>query len=114
VIGQRLRGAALVPQRLRVAGLVPQRLRVAGFVPQRLRSAPFGPRQLRVAAIVHGSMHEVRDRVARLPAGVTSYVVETGAGVLVTLERERRRPMPSRRRVIRALQRDLAAIRRAG
>jgi len=51
--------------------------------------------------------------VGRLPAAVTSYVVETGAGVLVTLERERRWPMPSRRRLIRALQRDLASIRQA-
>jgi hypothetical protein len=114
VIGQRPRAAALVPRRRRVVGLVPRPLRAAGVVPQRLRSAAFGPQQVRVAAIVHGTIEEVCDRVARLPAGVTSYVVETGAGLLVTLERERRWPMPSRRGVIRALQRDLAAIRHAG
>ena len=94
MIGQRLRGARMVPQRLRVAAIVLQRLRVA--------------------AIVDGPVDAVRTKLAHLPAGVTSYVVETGAGVLVTLERERRWPLPSRRRVIRALQRDLAAIRHAG
>jgi hypothetical protein len=91
-----------------------RRLRGAGVVPRRLRGAGVAPRRLRVAALVNGPVEAVHDRVARLPAGVTSYVVETGAGVLVTLERERRWPMPSRRRVIRALQHDLAAIRHAG
>jgi hypothetical protein len=69
--------------------------------------------RIRVAAIVSGPLEEVREAVAGLPAVVTSYVVETGAGVLVTLERERRWPLPSRRRVIRGLQRQLGAIRRA-
>jgi hypothetical protein len=69
--------------------------------------------RIRVAAIVSGPLEAVREAVAGLPAAVTSYVVETGAGVLVTLERERRWPLPSRRRVIRELQRQLGAIRRA-
>jgi hypothetical protein len=69
--------------------------------------------RIRVAAIVSGPLEGVREAVARLPAAVTSHVVETGAGVLVTLERERRWPLPSRRRVIRGLQRQLGAIRHA-
>ena len=65
---------------------------------------------VRVAAIVDASAETVREALAALPAAVTSYVVETGAGVLVTLERERRWPMSPRRRMIRGLRRDLAAI----
>jgi hypothetical protein len=68
-------------------------------------------RRVRVAAIVGGPADVVRAAVARLPTAVVSYVVETRAGVLVTLERPRRWPLPSRRRVIRGLQRDLAAVR---
>lgn len=66
---------------------------------------------VRVAAIVAAPADSVRAAVAKLPEGVTSYVVETPAGVLVTLERPRRWPRHSRRRVIRGLQRDLAALR---
>lgn len=68
--------------------------------------------RIRVAAIVGGPSEAVREAVAGLPSAVTSYVVETGAGVLVTLERQRRWPLPSRRRVIRGLQRQLGVIRR--
>jgi hypothetical protein len=68
------------------------------------------PRTLRVAAVVQAPPYQVRDVVAKLPADVTAYVVETGAGVLVTLERQRRLPLRSRRRTIRVLQRELAAI----
>ena len=66
------------------------------------------PRTLRVAAIVQAQPSQVRDAVAMLPADVTAYLVETGAGVLVTLER--RHGFVSRRRTIRSLQRELAAI----
>jgi hypothetical protein len=66
---------------------------------------------IRVAAIVTASADRVRAALAQLPAGVTAYVVETGAGVLVTLEQPRRWPRHSRRRVIRALQRELASVR---
>jgi hypothetical protein len=66
---------------------------------------------VRVAAIVVAPADTVRAAAAKLPTGVTSYVVETGAGVLVTLERPRRWPRHSRRRVIRGLQRELAALR---
>ena len=66
--------------------------------------------QVRVAAIVDASVETVREALAALPAAVTTYVVETGAGVLVTLEKERRWPMSTRRRVIRGLRRDLVAI----
>ncbi len=62
---------------------------------------------LRVAAIVQAPASTVHDAAAKLPAGVTAYVVETGAGVLLTLERRRRWPVPSRRRVIRSLEQDL-------
>jgi hypothetical protein len=65
---------------------------------------------IRVAAIVTASADHVRAVVVQLPAGVTSYVVETGAGVLVTLEQPRRWPRHSRRRVLRALQRELVRL----
>ena len=68
---------------------------------------------MRVAAIVDASVETVREALVAVPTPVTTYVVETGAGVLVTLERERRWPMSPRRRVIRGLRRDLAAIQRA-
>jgi hypothetical protein len=67
-------------------------------------------RRVRVAAVLPGSVEDVRDAVTRLPASTTSYVVPTAAGVLVTLERERRWPWPSRRRAIRSLQRGLASL----
>ena len=63
---------------------------------------------LRVAVIVQADPSAVREAVAALPQNVTSYVVETGAGVLVTLER--RRGLRSRRRAIRLLQGELAAV----
>jgi hypothetical protein len=66
---------------------------------------------VRVAAIVAAPAETVRAAVAKLPEGVTSYVVETRAGILVTLERPRRWPRHSRRSVIRGLQRELAALR---
>jgi hypothetical protein len=68
---------------------------------------------VRVAAIVDASVETVREALTALPAPVTTYVVETGAGVLVTLERQRRWLMSPRRRVIRGLRRDLAAIQHA-
>jgi hypothetical protein len=68
-------------------------------------------KQLRVAAIVAAPIDTVRAAVAQLSGSVTIYVVETGAGVLVTLERPRRWPR-SRRRVIRCLQRELVAVQR--
>jgi hypothetical protein len=68
---------------------------------------------VRVAAIFDASVETVREELAVLPAAVTIYVVETGAGVLVTLERERRWPMATRRRVIRGLRRDLVTIQHA-
>ena len=68
-------------------------------------------KQVRVAAIVAAPIDTVRAAAAQLPGSVTIYVVETGAGVLVTLERPRRWPR-SRRRVIRGLQRQLVAVQR--
>lgn len=65
---------------------------------------------MRVAAVVRGPLEPVRDAVAGLPAAVNGYVVQTGAGVLVTLERDRRWPLPSRRSVIRSLQRALTSL----
>ena len=66
---------------------------------------------IRVAAVVPASADHVRAALAELPAGVTSYLVETRAGVLVTLEQPRRWPRHPRRRVIRALRRQLARVR---
>ena len=66
---------------------------------------------IRVAAVVPASVDHVRAALAELPAGVTSYLVETRAGVLVTLEQPRRWPRHPRRRVIRALRRELARVR---
>ena len=66
---------------------------------------------IRVAAVVPASVDHVRAALAELPAGVTSYLVETRAGVLVTLEQPRRWPRHPRRRAIRALQRELARVR---
>jgi hypothetical protein len=66
---------------------------------------------VRVAGIVAAPADAVRAAVAQLPVGVTSYVVETRAGVLVTLERPRCWPRHSRRRVIRRLQRELIRLR---
>lgn len=70
--------------------------------------------RIRVAAIVAAPLPRVREAVAALPAPLTGYVVPTGAGVLVTLEQPRRWPLPSRRRVIRRLQRQLALLRALG
>jgi hypothetical protein len=66
---------------------------------------------VRVAAIVTAPTDHVRAALAELPAGVTSYLVETRAGVLVTLEQPRGWPRHPRRRVIRTLQRELARVR---
>ena len=66
------------------------------------------PRTLRVAAIVQAPPEVIRDAVATLPDSVRAYLVETSAGVLVTLERKH--GFVSRRRTIRSLQRELAAI----
>ena len=63
--------------------------------------------RVRVAVIVQAQPSVVHDAVAGLPESVTAYVVETGAGVLVTLERRRGLV---RRRAIRSLQRELDAI----
>jgi hypothetical protein len=64
--------------------------------------------RVRVAAIVQAQPSLVREAAATLPDNVTAYVVETGAGVLVTLERGR--GLRSRRRAIRSLERQLAEI----
>lgn len=70
--------------------------------------------RVRVAAIIAAPLPRVREAVAALPAPLTGYVVPTGAGVLVTLEQPRRWPLPSRRRVIRRLQHQLAILRNLG
>lgn len=66
--------------------------------------------RVRVAAVVPAPLQSVHEAVAALPTATTGYVVETGAGVLVTLERRLRWPFTPRRRVIRALQRELATL----
>jgi hypothetical protein len=68
-----------------------------------------GLRHVRVAAVVRAPLAAVRDAVAVLPAAMTGYVVQTGAGVLVTLERRLRWPR-SRRRTIKSLQRALKSV----
>ncbi|MEP6599328.1 MAG: hypothetical protein ABJB98_07785 [Actinomycetota bacterium] len=65
--------------------------------------------RLRVTAVLHEPPEEVRRRVAHLD-GTRAYVVGTAAGVLVTLERRWAGPIPSRRSVLRLLERQRAEL----
>ena len=67
-------------------------------------------RILRVAAVLRAPADGVKNAVGELPTDVVSYVVETGAGVLVTLERRRSAWLPTRRRTLRDLQERLTGI----
>lgn len=69
--------------------------------------------RIRVTAVVRRPEAEVRAWLAALPLGTSARVVATPAGVVVTLERARRGPLPRRRRTIHALRRQLAAVSHA-
>ena|SRR5215475_918240 len=66
--------------------------------------------RFRVATVVPGSEDEVLARLADLPATIRVRTIATTAGVVVTLERERRGPLAWRRRTVRSLLRQLALV----
>jgi hypothetical protein len=59
--------------------------------------------RFRVATVVAGPEDEVLARLARLPSTTRVRTVSTTAGVVVTLEQERRGPLAWRRRTLRSL-----------
>jgi hypothetical protein len=63
--------------------------------------------RFRVATVVSGPVDEVLARLAGLPSTTRVRTVSTTAGVVVTLERERRGPLAWRRRTLRSLLRQL-------
>jgi len=63
--------------------------------------------RFRVATVVSGSEDEVLARLAGLPSTTWVRTVSTTAGVVVTLEQERRGPLAWRRRTLRSLLRQL-------
>jgi hypothetical protein len=63
--------------------------------------------RFRVATVVAGPEDEVLARLARLPSTTRVRTVSTTAGVVVTLEQERRGPLAWRRRTLRSLIRQL-------
>ena len=63
--------------------------------------------RLRVATVVAGPEDEVLARLAGLPSTTRVRTVSTTAGVVVTLEQERRGPLAWRRRTLRSLLRQL-------
>jgi hypothetical protein len=64
-------------------------------------------RRFRVATVVPGPEDEVLARLAGLPSTTRVRTISTTAGVVVTLEQERRGPLAWRRRRLRWLQRQL-------
>ena len=68
--------------------------------------------RFRVATVVRGSEDEVLARLADLPSTIRVRTTATTAGVVVTLEQERRGPLAWRRRTIRSLLRQLDLVTR--
>src|SRR5262245_3412392 len=66
--------------------------------------------RFRVATVVPGSEDEVLARLADLPATIRVRTIATTAGVVVTLEQERRGPLVRRRRTVRSLLRQLDLV----
>ena len=66
--------------------------------------------RFRVATVVAGPEDEVLARLARLPSTTRVRTVSTTAGVVVTLEQERRGPLAWRRRTLRSLLRQLDQV----
>ena len=66
--------------------------------------------RFRVATVVRGSEGEVLARLADLPSTIRVRTTATTAGVVVTLEQERRGPLAWRRRTIRSLLRELDLV----
>ena len=63
--------------------------------------------RFRVATVVSGPEDEVLARLAGLPSTTRVRTISTTAGVVVTLEQERRGPLAWRRRTLRSLLRQL-------
>ena len=63
--------------------------------------------RFRVATVVSGPEDEVLARLAGLPSTTRVRTVSTTAGVVVTLEQERRGPLAWRRGTLRSLLRQL-------
>ena len=66
--------------------------------------------RFRVATVVPGPEDEVLARLAGLPSTIRARTIATTAGVVVTLEQERRGPLAWRRRTVRSLLRQLARV----
>ncbi len=66
--------------------------------------------RFRVATVVSGPEDEVLARLASLPSTTRVRTVSTTAGVVVTLEQERRGPLAWRRRTLRSLLRQLDLV----
>jgi len=59
--------------------------------------------RFRVATVVPGAEDDVLARLAGLPSTIRARTITTSAGVVVTLEQERRGPLAWRRRTVRSL-----------
>ena len=66
--------------------------------------------RFRVATVVPGAEDDVLDRLAGLPSTIRARTISTSAGVVVTLEQERRGPLAWRRRTVRSLLRQLDLV----
>jgi hypothetical protein len=68
--------------------------------------------RFRVATVVPGAEGDVLARLAGLPSTIRVRTISTSAGVVVTLEQERRGPLAWRRRTVRSLLRQLDLVTR--
>lgn len=66
--------------------------------------------RFRVATVVPGAEDDVLVRLAGLPSTIRARTISTSAGVVVTLEQERRGPLAWRRRTVRSLLRQLVLV----
>jgi hypothetical protein len=66
--------------------------------------------RFRVATVVPGAEDDVLARLAGLPSTIRARTITTSAGVVVTLEQERRGPLAWRRRTVRSLLRQLVLV----
>jgi hypothetical protein len=68
--------------------------------------------RFRVATVVPGAEDDVLVRLAGLPSTIRARTISTSAGVVVTLEQERRGLLAWRRRTVRSLLRQLDLVAR--
>jgi hypothetical protein len=68
--------------------------------------------RFRVATVVPGAEDDVLVRLAGLPSTIRARTISTSAGVVVTLEQERRGLLAWRRRTVRSLLRQLDLVTR--